>query len=135
MSNDRMLSLQTRNLTDASLEYAKTIGRKANGEAETMDSLFHGLLGQDVFIGGHRFNVVGTVSEIYRISTNETGVVLNGVWQIGYDDDSGLHENWYMGDNIRMGESAVGYLVQPVASRPEAWRKHWEALKKTAPSS
>lgn len=125
--SDKAMAAAGKELEQAAATYSRVSARAAAGEGPA--NVFTGLEGQDVFLAGHRFHTVGTLREYRVLDCGEAVAIFDGVWQIGHDTDDKLADTFFLGDGIRLLESSIGWIVQPVASRPEPWRKSWESIK------
>lgn len=93
---------------------------------------FAGLEGQDVFVAGHRFHVVGTLTRVTFDLRGEPVAHLDNVFQIAHDQEEGIPQMFYLGDGHRIHRECIGWTVQPVSGRPKGWQDAWFAAKKRA---
>jgi len=130
MSSDKGLAAANKELIHTAINASRLAARTQG----TPLNLFSGLEGQDLFIAGHRFHIIGTLRHAEVMDTGETVATLDGVFQIDHDENNVLAGLFALGDGFRIPESAVGWAVQPVAGRPRAWQDSWAKAKAKLPT-
>jgi len=108
---------------------AQDLARSMSRETSEALNYFSDLVGEDVFIGGHRYHFVGTLARVEITDAGEAVAYLENAWQIDYDEDEEIKNAFAWGGGLRIPESCVGLGVQPVTGRPVKWQRSWEKYK------
>lgn len=116
------------------VQAAHTLGALRNRVGGQPLNYYSDLVGQDVFLGGHRYHWVGTLVEVLEMATGEAVAVMDNVWQIDYDETAEIKNAFFAGHQWRFPEGCVGMAIQPVSGRPASWQKSWEDRKAKSPA-